>query len=137
MFCPECGAPAVDGLTCWDQLGYLLAWEVQDAELAAIHFLTVSSYNLQHPANITDTAIEWLRAAYIDHLDGVLPLAEVQLRMGKRFAGAQRVLKPKGERGAVLRLWPMTIADVYLPDQPQGAAERVQAWAASIRRELG
>jgi hypothetical protein len=30
----------------------------------------------------------------------------------------------------------MTIADVYLPDQPQDAAERVQAWAATLRQEL-
>jgi hypothetical protein len=27
----------------------------------------------------------------------------------------------------------MTIGDVYLPDQPSGAAVRVRAWAASIR----
>jgi hypothetical protein len=37
----------------------------------------------------------------------------------------------------VLRRWPMTIADVYLSGQPQGAAERVKAWAAGIRQELG
>jgi len=36
----------------------------------------------------------------------------------------------------VLRDWGMTIADVYLPDQPQGAVERVRAWAATIRSQL-
>jgi hypothetical protein len=46
------------------------------------------------------------------------------------------VLKPEAERRPVLRQWSLTIADVYLPDQPQGAAERVKAWAASIRREF-
>jgi len=34
----------------------------------------------------------------------------------------------------VLRDWGMTIADVYLPDQPQGAVERVRA--ATIRSQL-
>jgi hypothetical protein len=28
--CPECGAAQVDGMTCWEQLGGLLAWEWQD-----------------------------------------------------------------------------------------------------------
>jgi hypothetical protein len=30
----------------------------------------------------------------------------------------------------------MTIADVYIPERPQGAAGRVAAWAAAIRSEL-
>ncbi len=47
------------------------------------------------------------------------------------------MLKPEAERKPVLRRWSVTIADVYLPDQLQGAAARVQAWAAAIRREIG
>jgi hypothetical protein len=46
------------------------------------------------------------------------------------------VLKPESERRPALRRWSMTIADVYIPDQPQGAAARVRAWAAAIRREI-
>jgi len=30
----------------------------------------------------------------------------------------------------------MTIADVYIPGKPEGAAERVRKWAASIKKEL-
>ena len=48
--CLECGTRRVDGLTCWEQLGAILAWEWQDPELQAVHFLTVASYTLQHPA---------------------------------------------------------------------------------------
>ncbi len=47
--CPECGAPVVDGLTCWEQLGLLIAWEFQDPELQAEHFLTVSSTTCSIP----------------------------------------------------------------------------------------
>jgi hypothetical protein len=44
--CPECGAPPVDDLDCGGQLGGIIAWEWQDPELMAQHFLTVASYNL-------------------------------------------------------------------------------------------
>ena len=134
--CPECGAPLVDGLDCWGQMGAVCAWEWQDPELAAVHFLTVASYNLQHPAQFTDEALGGLAAAYKAHLDGGLPVAEIRRRVGALAAGSARVLRPPAERRPVLRRWPMTVADVYLPDQPEGAAERVRAWAASIRREL-
>jgi hypothetical protein len=117
-------------------LGAILAWEYHDPELMAEHFLTVASYNLQHPAQFTEAALAGLCAAYIDHLDHGLAVAQIRRRVGKASAGATRVLKPEAERRLVLRLWPMTIADVYLPDQPQGAAERVRMWAAVIRQEL-
>ena len=43
--CPECGARAVNGLNCWEQLGAVCAWEVDDAELQGEHFFTVADYN--------------------------------------------------------------------------------------------
>lgn len=131
--CPECGAPRVDGMTCWEQLGGILAWEANDPELGAEHFLTVASYNLQHPSQFTDEALDGLRKAFVEHLDHGLPVAEIRRRMGKAFEGKARVMRPEPERRPVLRTWPMTVADVYLPDQPQGAAGRVRQWARSIR----
>ncbi len=133
--CPECGAPLVNGLSCWEQLGALLAWEWQDPALLAVHFLTVASYNLQHPAQFTDEAITGLAAALIDHLDRGIPVAELRRRVSHFAEGQTRVLKKAAERHPILRLWSMSIADVYLPDQPQGAADRVCAWAAAIRQE--
>jgi hypothetical protein len=46
------------------------------------------------------------------------------------------VLKPENARQPVLRQSAMTITDVYLLDQPAGAARRVRALATAIRREL-
>jgi hypothetical protein len=135
-YCPECGAPMVQGMTCWDMLGAIGAWEFQDPELMAEHFLTVASYNLQHPAQFTEAALAGLRAAFIDRLDKGVAVAEIRRRVGRASAGSARVLRPESERHPVLRQWAMTIADVYLPEQPQAAAERVRAWAAAIRREL-
>lgn len=134
--CPECGAPRVDGMDCWEQMGAVCAWEWQDSELAALHFVTVASYNLQHPTQFSDEAIQRLRALYIEHLDRGLAVAEIRRRVSEAADGNVKVLRPEGERQLVLRTWQMTIADVYLPDQPQGAAQRVRAWADTIRREL-
>ncbi len=134
--CGECGAPRVDGMTCWEQLGLLLAWEYDDPALAAQHFLTVASYNLQHPAQFVDEALTGLRAMFVEHLDNGLAVQEIRRRIGQASAGNERVLRPTAERRPRLRAWRMTIADVYLPDQPRGAAARVRAWAESIRNEL-
>jgi hypothetical protein len=135
--CPECGARRVNCLTCWEQLGAILAWEWQDPELLAVHFLTVASYNLQHPAQFTGPAMAGLREQFIAHLDHDVPVAQIRRQIGRASAGATRVLKPKAERRPVLRQWPMTIAEVYIPDHPEDAADRVKAWAATIRRQLG
>lgn len=134
--CPECGAPALDGLSCWEQLGLLIAWEYDDPELLAEHFLTVASYNLQHPAQFTGGVIAGLRITLIERLDNDLPVTEIRRRNAATYEGKKRVLKDESERRPVLRRWPMTIADVYIPDRPEGAAGRVRAWAAAIRSEL-
>ena len=136
MTCPECGAPRVDSMTCWEQLGAILAWESQDPELMAEHFLTVASYNLQHPAQFMDEALIWVRQAFIDRLDHGVSTEVLRRRASAVYEGKKRVLKREPERHPALRLWRMTIADIYIPDHPEGAAERVRKWAASIRSEL-
>ena len=123
-------------MKCWEQLGAIIAWEMDDAELAAQHFLTVACYNLQHPAQFTDEALAWLRQGLIDYLDCGASTEALRQRASQAYEGSKRVLKPKSERVPVLRKWRMTIADVYIADQPEGAAERVKAWAAAVRSEV-
>jgi hypothetical protein len=89
--CPECGAPRVTSLACWEQLGLLLAWEYEDPELQAEHFLTVASYNLQHPAQFTDEALARLCVVFIDHLDSDLAVEEIRRRVGRVFGGNRRL----------------------------------------------
>jgi hypothetical protein len=134
--CPECGAPLLGSLSCSEQFGAVLAWEAHDPELLAEHFLTVACYNLQHPAQFTEEALAGLRAALIDRLDSGVAVEELRRRAARIFNGPKRVLKREAERHPVLRRWPLTIADVYIPDRPQGAAERVRRWAAAIRGEM-
>ncbi|MBI3968761.1 MAG: hypothetical protein HY329_24255 [Chloroflexi bacterium] len=126
----------MNGLTCWEQLGAIPAWESQDPELLAEHFLTVASYNLQHPAPFTDEALADLRTAFVDRLDHNVPVEHLRRRAAKTYAGKKRVLKKESERRPALRPWSIMIADVYLPDQPEGADASGRAWARSIRAEL-
>jgi hypothetical protein len=77
-----------------------------------------------------------LQQQFVEHLDHGVPVAEIRQRVAQLAEGNVKVLKPAAERQPILRHWPMTIADVYLPDEPTGAAERVKAWAATIRKEL-
>jgi hypothetical protein len=122
-------------MSCWDKLGVIIAWEADDPDLAREHFLTVASYNLQHPAQFNAPVLDGLWNAFCQHLDQGLPVAEIRKQVGKSTQGATRVLKPASERHPVLRNWTMTIADVYSLGQPEGVVHRVRAWAATIRRE--
>lgn len=136
--CPECGGPAVDGLTCFEQLAAMGAWEYQDPELLALHFRTVASYNLQHPSAFTNETLHALIQVFKEAIDEDLGNAEVRRRMRRVLDvdGPTKVLRPEGARHPVLRRWELTISDVYLPDHPVGAAERVRAWSECIRRAL-
>lgn len=133
--CLECGALALGELGCREQLGLLIAWEAGDPTLGALHYRLVASYNLQHPAQFTSAALAGLYRLFVDHLDHGLAISEIRRRTGAAFAGGTRVLRPEAERPPIVRAWSLTIADVYLPDQPVGAAERVRRWAAAVRQE--
>lgn len=98
--------------------------------------VSVASYSLQHPAQFCPDVLDQLRRALTAHLYHGLPVPEIHRRHALRYAGKTRVRCREAERKPVLRRWPVTVADVYLPDWPEGAADRVPAWAASIRAEL-
>jgi hypothetical protein len=134
--CPECGAARVQGLTCQEQLAALLGWESTNPELFRVHFYTVASFNLQHPAQFTDEALDELRGTFVEAFDGTTPLETLRKRMGTRFQGTPRVLKDESTRRPVLAEWDVTIADVFGGGPPVGAPYRVRRWAASIRRRL-
>lgn len=123
-------------MDCCEQLGVVLAWEWQDPELLALHFVTVASYNLQHPAQFTDEALSGLKRSYAEHLDRGTPVSHIRARANAAVNGNTRVKRPAEDQRPVLRQFDMTIADVYLPGQPEGAADRVRAWACAIRRSL-
>lgn len=135
--CPECGAPtSVDGFNCWEQLNTLVSWELTDPELASVRFLTAVSYNLQHPAQFTPAARTELKELLIDHIENETSVDKLRLRVEEMMAGDQRVILPPDKRAPLFRSWPMTISDVYLPNHPTDAAERVRQWANAIYKTL-
>ena len=127
--CPECGAAQVP-LTCRERLELLLSWEVDDEALRGHHFLTVASFNLQHPAAFTDEARSGLEDALDGYLGGRLTIADIRRRASK----ATRIHRPADEVRFRRREWPITIDLVAVPEQPANAAMRVLDWAESIRR---
>lgn len=132
--CAECGAPQ-SPLTCRARLELLLAWEVDDDALRGLHFLTVASYNLQHPAPFTDEARTGLEQAFRGYLDGRLTIADIR-RQAAGVDGAVRVRRRSDEVRPQWRRWPMTIDAVAVPGQPAHAPARVRAWAEAIRDTL-
>lgn len=133
--CPECGGRRVDGLSCQEMFEALLAWEWQDPELGAMHFLTVSSYLLQHPAALTTDALSALRCSFAAVVDGAMTVEQVRAQHARLFAGERQALKPHHDIGPQGFAWSMTIADVYADGRPR-AATRVGRWAEVIRDEL-
>ncbi|HVB87363.1 MAG TPA: DUF5946 family protein [Candidatus Dormibacteraeota bacterium] len=134
--CPECGAALVDEKNCWQQLEEILSWEYQFPELLAQHFLTVAIYNIQHPSQFSDEAVQMLRRAFVEKVGRATPTSQIRLEFARRYEGSKKILKPESERKVVFREWKMTIADVYLPQDAKGTASRVRAWAQAPRAEL-
>ena len=134
--CSECGALSHDGLTCRERFHALLTMEVQDPELASLHFLTVACYNLQHPSQFTPEALEGLRISLKGLLGGTMTIDEIRRRTSSEYDGPKKVLQPAWRQQVILNIWKMTTADVYRPFQPRGTAERVKQWAESVRREI-
>ncbi len=133
--CPECGGKEVDRLDCWWQLGAIGQWEFSDPELSRLHFYTVACYNLQHPSKFTDEALAALKSVFCAAFDNGWSNEQVRARINRQWDGKTKVTM-KVPKQPVLRRWSMTISDVYLPDQPEGAADRAYAWAKAVRSEL-
>ena len=133
--CSECGAFSHDGLTCQERLYGIVSLEQADPEIQSLHFLTTAAYNLQHPARFTSEAVECLRRSFAEFLDNKITIDEKK-QQGQVFNAPKCVLRPALERAPVLRCWDMTTADVFLPFQPQGTAERVKKWIESVRNEV-
>jgi hypothetical protein len=133
--CSECGAFSHDGLTCQERLCGMVSLERTDPEMQSLHFLTVAAYNLQHPAQFTSEAVECLRRSFAEYLVNKIPIDAIK-QQGQEFNGPKCVLRPALERTPVLRSWEMTTADVFLPFQPQGTAERVKKWIESVHKDV-
>lgn len=133
--CPECGAPQTDGLNCFDMFGVVLSWEAFDQDLLNLHFWTVATYNLQHPAQFTEEAIKGLREVYLEAYEKEVPISYIRKKMSRLTEGKVHVIK-KVNITPCLKSWPITIADIYHHNQHIGVSHRVLQWRKSVRSAL-
>ena len=135
LTCPERAAHWPDGLDCNTMLAELTAWEWDDLELGALHFLAVATFNLQHPSRFSEAAIERLKWVFDQNFDNGLPVSRIRDIHARVFDGSETVLNPDERPAVQPREWAMTIADVHVGG-PSGAADRVMTWVRSVRVDL-
>ncbi len=129
--CPECGATG-----CREKFESMLALEFEDpAVFGAVHHVTVLCYNLQHPANFSEDALEWMRSTLRAIVEEGLSPAELRQRSRKQYNGQVKVLSkiPKAPRKVE---WSRTVMDIRT-DAAEVYVSDVMAWAGAILRDPG
>ena len=146
--CPECGAAVPDGRACRDHFHALLLLEGEIAGVpgSIAHFYAVAAYGLQHPVsmNYTREALDGLRAALADVLDGRAGVGDLRHRGRRATDGSVRVTRRVGDSAVhwYKGPWPMTIADICTAetfgcyDTHAEFADRVTRWARLVRETL-
>ncbi|UVI29041.1 DUF5946 family protein [Paenibacillus spongiae] len=135
--CIECGAKAIDGLSCYEQFGFPLVWEHRDPELYALHFWLVSCYMIQHPSNFTEEGYEKLVHLFKEAYDHGWEPAYILKKNREMTANISKISNPipNKDRRRQLRKWSMTIEDIYLGGEDQ-AINNIIKWKNLLRSEL-
>ena len=134
--CDECGAGVQRGLSCREQWDELIALEFSDAHAGAVHFLTVSCYQLQHPRAfpLATAARDQLRGALADVVLRDRPVTEVRDEVAHAVEGSRRVRDDDPAPSPAV-VWSCTVADLGPPDAGLHTA-RVRHWAEAVVQDL-
>ena len=142
MRCQECGADPPDRSTCLDYFHALLAAETGNAELRAMHGLTVLTYHFQHPSLTKPWyqtfGKEVMRRVFADGEDWGDVLMETHPRRVGRRADAE-IARLKTAGGSAMPEWviarpivgELTVTRVS-PEAPSGQTEQIMTWARSV-----
>ena len=135
--CPQCGAAPLDGKTCKDKYGEILALEFQEpAVFGVVHHITVTCYNLQHPDFFSDEAIEWMKTSLRKIIEEGLSPAELRKSAGKRTGEGMNVRRQTAPADVPRRIiWSLTVMDVRA-DSAEVYVREIRAWAKSILDDL-
>lgn len=135
--CIECGAKETDGLSCYELFGFPLVWEHHDPELYALHFWLVSCYMIQHPSTYTEEGYNHLVNLFTDAYDNNWDTAYILKKNRELVRNMDKITNPlpSEERTRKLRLWSITIEDIYAGGE-EHAIENIQKWRDCIRNEL-
>ncbi|MGN8646265.1 DUF5946 family protein [Gracilibacillus sp. HCP3S3_G5_1] len=135
--CMECGANETDGFSCYELFCFPLTWEHNNPNLYALHFWLVSCYMIQHPSNYTVEGYQHLINLFTDAYDNNWDNAYILKKNRERVTDISKITNPlpNKERKRTLRLWSMTIEDIYLGGETN-AVENIIKWKEKIRDEL-
>jgi hypothetical protein len=137
MHCPRCGAVPRDGKSCLDKYHEILALEFQDPSyFGAVHHITVTCYNIQHPDYFSDEALAWMRSTLRSAIeDGLTPAEMLKLARKNAAEGGKirRMAPPESPPGRTR--WSMTVMDVR-KDSAAIYVQDIRAWAKSILDDL-
>jgi len=130
--CEQCGA-----FGCRDKYGEILALEYESPGVfGAVHHITVTCYNLQHPDTFTDEALTWMRSSLRAIVEESLSGPDLLKRARRTFRGNVPIKRrtvpsvtPPGTK------WSMTVKDIRTGD-PEEYVEDIKAWATSILKDL-
>lgn len=133
----ECGARETDGFSCYELFGFPLVWEHNDPKLYELHFWLVSSYMIQHPSNYTEEGYKHLVNLFIDAYDNDWDTQYILKKNREIVKAIGKITNPipSKERMRELKLWPITIEDIYLGGE-QNAIVNINKWKDQIRKEL-
>lgn len=142
MLCDECGADPPGEKTCLDGFHALLAAETENAELRAMHGLTVLTYHLQHPSLTKPWYQVYgrgaMRRVFGDGEEWGDVLMETHPRRIGRRADAE-VARFKAAAGSSMPEWIITrpiagelTVTTVSSEAPSGQTEQVLAWARSV-----
>ncbi|MCX7745268.1 MAG: DUF5946 family protein [Clostridia bacterium] len=135
--CIECGTRETDGLSCYEMFSFPLVWEHNDPELYALHFWLVSCYMIQHPSKYTGEGYKHLVNLFIDAYDNDWDTPYILKKNREIVKSVGKITNPipSKERKRELRLWSMTIEDIYSGGE-QNAIMNINKWKERIRNEL-
>jgi hypothetical protein len=139
--CVECGTPLPSGTECRSLFDALLAleWQVPGASGDETHFLSVTSYILQHPEGMgyRADALGTMRTLFQQIVESNAGLPDVRRRMREQFDGAARVLRTPHD---TVPTWPGVAWSLTVRDVLDGGAgpyrENVRRWARSVMASL-
>jgi hypothetical protein len=135
--CVECGAKEIDGYSCHEQFTFPLVWEHNDPTLYALHFWLVSCYMIQHPSNFTKKGHAYLVALFIEAYDNNWKADFILKRNRELVSDIDKISNPtpNKDRKRTLKLWPITINDVYLNGEKH-AIQSINKWKDQMRMRV-
>ena len=137
--CPSCGGKYQDDGSCQTVFDEFIAREFSDPAYGAVHFLTVSSYMIQH-GQYSDQALVWIEKQLRNYFEKGFSADQIRLQADKDANQAKRnwkVTRRMDEPAQEKIAWSITILDVARHKRnAESYCAWVQRWARSTLNEM-